>query len=83
MLGRRCCSAEHRHPLSGRMHLSEPQEEKKCEESARHSLQSRHGEDAAGGAAWATVLRFQGRRCSPSIRSRFPAGVGHRMKEKL
>lgn len=23
MLGRRCCSAEHKHPLAGRMHLSD------------------------------------------------------------
>lgn len=57
MLGRRCYSAEHRHPLAGRMHLSELQEEKKREESARCSW---HGEAAAGGAAWAIVLRFQG-----------------------
>lgn len=60
MLGRRCYSAEHRHPLAGRMHLSEPQEEKKREESARCSFQSWHGEAAAGGAAWAIMLRFQG-----------------------
>lgn len=83
MLGRRCCSAEHRHPLAGRMHLSEPQEEKKCQESVRRSLQSRHGEAAAGGAAWAIMLRFQGHQCFPSVQGRFPAGVGHRLKEKL
>lgn len=58
MLGRRCCSAERRHPLAGRMHLSEPQEEKKHEESAKCSLQSWHGEAAAGGAVWAIVLQF-------------------------
>lgn len=83
MLGRRCCSAEHGHPLAGRRHLSEPQEEKKCEESARRSLQSRHREAAAGGAVWAIVLRFQGHWCSPSVWGRFPAGVGRRLKEKL
>jgi len=82
MLGRRCCSAERRHPLAGRMHLSEPQEEKKREESAMRTLQSRHGEAAAGGSAWVIVLLFQGHRWSPS-RGRFPAGVGCRLIEKL
>lgn len=83
MLGRRCCSAEHRHPLAGRMHLSEPQEEKKREESARRFLQRRRREAAAGGAVWAIVLWFQGYWCSPYIRGRFPTGVGRRLKEKL
>lgn len=31
MLGRRCCSAERRHPLAGRTQQAGPQEERKCE----------------------------------------------------
>jgi len=66
MLGRRCCSVEHRHTIASRMNLSHRNKRNPRNQQGT-LLQSQHREVAAGGAAWAIVLWFRGHWCSPHL----------------